>query len=168
MNAIRNLATSTAAYGAACAIAGGAGAAYSGGDILGGAAKGAAMGVGGRLGAGAISGARVGGDKLINKGLSRLGASGMSQNRKGKIGDAVGQFQMRLNRMGSGSRAIGGMAGAGLGYSTLSSNQGLNVTHRNATLAQKLQYDTAKAKQQSAVRLTETMMKKQIWQPGAY
>lgn len=163
MNAIRKLATSSAAYGATGAVAGAATAAYSGSDIMSGAMSGAAIGVGGRLGAGAMSGLKTGGSALIDRGLSRIGASGLTQSAKSRIGNAAGAVQMRMNRIGGKSMAMGALAGGGTAaYATLSSNGG-ESRYSQASLNERLNYHRSMKEMQMSYNLKESMMKKQIW-----
>ena len=177
MNMIRNLAKSSVAAGAVGAVTGGAGAYYSGQDMMAGVGYGAMMGAGARAGAPMMAKA-AGTASLGMRGMQNRFTGSMMRNlqvpgmKTGVTGMAGARGMTRSMYKGfSGVGALGaGVAGgaAGLGYSTLGANQGLNTTYRNATLNQRLQYDKTKALQSSAIRLNETRMKKQIWQPGAY
>jgi hypothetical protein len=173
MNAIRNLAKSSLGAGALGAVAGGAGAYYSGGDMMAGAGYGAMGGAGLRAGAPLLAKAagsmRIGIKGPISQAMRNLQKPGMKARAKvmARAHGALGSAYKGLSRMGAIKSGIAGGA-VGLGYSTLNSNQGLNTTYRNATLNQRLKYDRAKGMQSSAIRINENRIKKSIWQPGAY
>lgn len=173
MNAIRNFAKSGLAAGAIGGVAGGVGAHYSGGDVMGGAIGGAMGGAGLRSAAPTLGKAagsmRLGLKGPISQAMRNLQKPGMKAGVKGMAGahSALGSAYKGFSRMGALGAGVAGGA-AGLGYSSLNSNKGLNVTSRNATLNQKLQYQRSLGMQRSAIKINETKIKKEIWQPGAY
>lgn len=173
MNTIRSLATSGAASAAIGGTVGGVGAHYSGQDTMSGIGYGAAAGAGGRLGT-SLLGKAAGSMKLglkgpISQGMRNLEKPGMRNKTRGMIGayGAAGSTYKKMKNIGPVKAGIAGGA-AGLGFTTLAANQGFNTTMRNATLNQRLGYENQRGLNASNIRLRESMMKKQMWQPGAY
>lgn len=186
--AIRNAARSGLLGASIGAAGGGIAAGYSGGDIgkgmMGGAVAGGiggggmnirhGMGLAGMKRSAQTASAKATQAQRVanNAGLFGFGARNRARNISNTAKDRSAGYGAAV----SGRRTAGAFSGAvmgtgvGMGFAHLKSNggTGLDVTQRNATLQQKLEFDRQKAMQRSGIKINEARILDEIRHPGAY